>query len=283
MHKTLKAEARSRAGLARGPAAPLRQLSRGVQQERPHEALGNDTPPITTCRRRAVPGAPAGARVPGHFEVRYVSRNGGVRWRKPVGQRQPRPREEYVGSRRSRTASGCVLRARLLGRFDERDLRIHGAHNRNKLHRHQNRECTMSRSTCYHVSGLPRRRRRCCARQPPCRGHSSVPQECVRFVQSDARSSHRWPLLVDHQRSCASVHGHCERLRSAGAHRERAHERAACYDALYHSRLHAPPRCLCGGEPDPDPSRSAPRACRTIEQAREVLLGMPGPVSETAM
>jgi hypothetical protein len=30
----------------------------------------------------------------------------------------------------------------LLGRFDERDLRIHGAHNRNKLNRHPDRSVT---------------------------------------------------------------------------------------------------------------------------------------------
>jgi transposase InsO family protein len=45
MHRTLKAEAtKPGARLARRPAAALRRLPAEYNGERPHEALGNDTP-----------------------------------------------------------------------------------------------------------------------------------------------------------------------------------------------------------------------------------------------
>ena len=37
---------------------------------------------------------------PGHFEVRYVSLNGGIRWKQGLGQRQHRVRQEVWGLER---------------------------------------------------------------------------------------------------------------------------------------------------------------------------------------
>jgi hypothetical protein len=49
----------------------------------------------------------------GHFEVRCVNRNGGMRWH-----------NRWV----------IVSHVRAEGRFDEYELRIQGAHDRNELH-----------------------------------------------------------------------------------------------------------------------------------------------------
>jgi len=99
MHRTLKAET------TRPPAATC-----GAQQRRfghwrheynelrPHEAL-HQQPPATVYTRspRPFPSRPAGPEYPGHFEIRRVSRNGGIKWgnhRVPVSHSIL---EEYIG------------------------------------------------------------------------------------------------------------------------------------------------------------------------------------------
>ena len=73
---------------------------------------------------------------PGHFQVRYVSRNGGVRWHNRWVNVSHVLAEEYVGLEEVADGIWSVYFGPvLLGRFDERELRIHGAHNRNKLGR----------------------------------------------------------------------------------------------------------------------------------------------------
>jgi putative transposase len=138
MHRTLKAEA------TRPPAATARSQQRRFDAfraeynaERPHEALANATPDQRyTPSARPYPRRLADPEYPGHFQVRYVSRNGGVRWHNRWVNVSHVLAEEYVGLEEIDDGIWSVYFGPvLLGRFDERDLRIHGAHNRNKLDR----------------------------------------------------------------------------------------------------------------------------------------------------
>jgi transposase InsO family protein len=137
MHRTLKAEATkpARASLS-AQQRRFDAFRAEYNAERPHEALGNDTPADhyvpSTCPYPARLADPA---YPGHFEVRYVSGNGGVRWHNQWVNVSHVLAEEYVGLEEVDDGVWSVYFGPvLLGRFDERDLRIHGAHNRNKLH-----------------------------------------------------------------------------------------------------------------------------------------------------
>lgn len=136
LHKTLKAEAtKPPAHTARGQQRRLHAFQREFNEERPHEALGGDTPASYYHRSaRAYPARLADPEYPAHFEVRYVSRNGGVRWRNRWVNVSHVLAEEYVGLEEAEDGIWSVYFGPvLLGRFDERDYRIHGAHNRNRL------------------------------------------------------------------------------------------------------------------------------------------------------
>lgn len=82
MHKTLKAET------ARPPQRDLATqqrrfdwFRRRYNQERPHEALGDVTPASRYhVSARPYPRTLPALEYPGHFEIRRVSRNGGIRW-----------------------------------------------------------------------------------------------------------------------------------------------------------------------------------------------------------
>jgi hypothetical protein len=138
MHRTLKAEA------TKPPAATARQQQRRFEAfraeyntERPHEALQNATPDeCYVPSARPYPRRLVDPEYPGHFQVRYVSRNGGVRWHNQWVNVSHVLAEEYVGLEEVADGIWSVYFGPVqLGRFDERDLRIHGAHNRNKLGR----------------------------------------------------------------------------------------------------------------------------------------------------
>ena len=83
MHKTLKAE------VTLPPAGSLpaqqRKFNRFVEEynnERPHEALDKQTPAsVYTPSTRDMPVKPPPLEYPDRFEVRYVSANGGIRWK----------------------------------------------------------------------------------------------------------------------------------------------------------------------------------------------------------
>jgi hypothetical protein len=99
MHKTLKAEA------ARPPEATLpaqqRRLDRfrrRYNQVRPHEALDDATPASCyVASARAYPRRLPALEYPGHFEVRRVSRNGGIRWHHQWVNVSHLLAEEHVG------------------------------------------------------------------------------------------------------------------------------------------------------------------------------------------
>jgi putative transposase len=136
LHKTLKAEAtRPPAQTLRGQQRRFRAFQREFNEERPHEALTGDTPASWYHHS----SRPYSFRLrdpdyPAHFEVRYVSRNGGVRWHNRWVNVSHVLAEEYVGLEEVEDGLWSLYFGPvLLGRFSERDYHIHGAHNRNKL------------------------------------------------------------------------------------------------------------------------------------------------------
>jgi transposase InsO family protein len=138
MHRTLKAEATKPArATLRAQQRRFDAFQREYNTERPHEALANATPADHyTPSPRPYPRRLADPEYPGHFQVRYVSRNGGVRWHNQWVNVSHVLAEEYVGLEEVEDGIWSVFFGPvLLGRFDERDLRIRGAHNRNKLGR----------------------------------------------------------------------------------------------------------------------------------------------------
>ncbi|MGZ5477687.1 MAG: integrase core domain-containing protein [Thermoanaerobaculia bacterium] len=129
MHKTLKAET------TRPPGAHLQSQQRKFDrwrrefnEERPHESLGQE-PPATlyTPSLRELPKKIENPTYPGHFQVRYVSRNNGIRWNRRWINVSATLREEYVGCEEVDDGVWNVwFGPLLLGRFDEHELRICG-------------------------------------------------------------------------------------------------------------------------------------------------------------
>jgi len=83
MHRTLKAEAtRPPAGNLSAQQVRFNRFRSEYNEERPHEALGQDTPASHySPSGRQLPRKLPEIEYPGHFEVRYVSANGGIRWK----------------------------------------------------------------------------------------------------------------------------------------------------------------------------------------------------------
>ena len=87
MHRTLKART-LKAEATRPPAANCRAQQRTFNRfraefnhERPHEALALETPAaLYKSSPRPFPAKLPPLEYPAHFETRYVSRNGGIRW-----------------------------------------------------------------------------------------------------------------------------------------------------------------------------------------------------------
>src|SRR6266849_3467177 len=84
MHRTLKAEAtRPPSGNLRAQQVRFNRFRAEYNDERPHEALDQETPgSLYHPSPRALPRTLAPLEYPGHFEVRLVSRNSGIRWKK---------------------------------------------------------------------------------------------------------------------------------------------------------------------------------------------------------
>lgn len=138
MHRTLKAEA------TRPPAATLRAQQRKFntfREEfnhlRPHEALDQQTPashyqPST----RAMPDRLPALEYPDRFEMRYVSANGGIRWRSQWVNVSIVCAGEYVGLEEIDDGIWNVYFGPLkIGRLLERYMRIEDAYGRLKRHR----------------------------------------------------------------------------------------------------------------------------------------------------
>lgn len=127
MHRTLKAEAtRPPAGSCAAQQQRFQTFQHSFNEERPHEALGM-RPPTTvyTPSPRPYPDRLPPLEYPGHFEVRRVSRNGGIRWhahRVPVSHTLI---EQEIGFEAVDDGLWEVYFGPLrLGRFSERTGRI---------------------------------------------------------------------------------------------------------------------------------------------------------------
>ena len=129
MHKTLKAET------ARSPERDMtRQQARfdrwrtEFNDDRPHEALGYATPASAyTPSRRAMPAVLPEPEYPGHFEVRYLSKDGNVRFKRRQFFVSQTLAHEHVGF--EEVGDGVwdlYFFNRLLARLDERDFKLRG-------------------------------------------------------------------------------------------------------------------------------------------------------------
>jgi putative transposase len=130
MHRTLKAET------TRPPGADAKAQQRlfdafrlEFNHERPHETLGGKTPSkLYASSPRKMPERLPEPEYPGHFEVRKVSRNGGIRWKKGWVNISHSLLEQYVGLEEVDDGVWSLyFGPMLLGRFHEDDLTLSGA------------------------------------------------------------------------------------------------------------------------------------------------------------
>ncbi len=127
MHRTLKAEAtRPPSGNLRAQQVRFNRFRAEYNDERPHEALDQETPgSLYHPSPRALPRTLAPLEYPGHFEVRLVSRNSGIRWKKHWVCVTHTLAGEYVGLEEVDDGLWDVYFGPVkLGRMDERILRI---------------------------------------------------------------------------------------------------------------------------------------------------------------
>jgi len=137
MHRTLKAETTRPPSNSR--LAQQRQFDRfrtEFNEERPHEALEMKTPgSIYTASPRAMPDRLPPLVYPDHYEVRYVSANGGIRWASQWVNVSTTCIGEYVGLEEIDDGIWNVYFGPLrLGRLLERHMRIEDAYGRLKRH-----------------------------------------------------------------------------------------------------------------------------------------------------
>jgi len=133
MHKTLKAEtARPPAGNLCAQQVRFNRFRREYNEERPHEALGQETPgSVYEPSARQCPRKLPELEYPRHLETRYVSENGGIRWKKCWVNVTTVLAHEWVGLEEVGDGLWDVYFSRLrLGRLDERRMRIEDAYGR---------------------------------------------------------------------------------------------------------------------------------------------------------
>lgn len=135
MHRDLKAEAtRPPAASARGQQRLFDRFRQEYNDLRPHEALAQQTP-ATQYRPSVCPYSDtlSAPQYPAHFEVRRVSHNGGIRWNRDWVNVTHVLAEESIGLEEIDDGIWDVYFASvLLGRFDERELRLYGAYPENR-------------------------------------------------------------------------------------------------------------------------------------------------------
>jgi hypothetical protein len=129
MHKTLKAEA------CRPPQAHARSQQRAFDAfraeynaERPHAALGGATPTAGYARSpRAYPDRLPSLEYPGHFLVKRVTNAGTIRFKDRLLFLANALKQHHVGLEESDAGVWSLyLGPVLLGRIDERTMRVHG-------------------------------------------------------------------------------------------------------------------------------------------------------------
>jgi putative transposase len=127
MHRTLKAEAtRPPAGNLAAQQVRFNRFLQEFNEERPHESLGQETPAsFYEASSTKLPRKLPPIDYPGHFEVRYVSANGGIRWKCGWVSISTTLMGEYVGLEEVDEYLWDVYFSSFrLGRLDERRMRI---------------------------------------------------------------------------------------------------------------------------------------------------------------
>jgi transposase InsO family protein len=130
MHRTLKrATARPPATTRRHQQRCFDAFRREYNELRPHEALADETPAsVYRPSPRPYPARLPPLEYPGHFEIRRVSRNGGIRWHKRWVNVSHVLGGEYVGFTEVDDGEWDLYFGLLrLGRFHERTLMIEDA------------------------------------------------------------------------------------------------------------------------------------------------------------
>ena len=127
MHKTLKAEtARPPDRDMSAQQARFDRWRAEFNEDRPHEAIGLDTPASRyTCSPRSMPDVLPEPEYPGHFEVRYLSKDGNVRFKTKQVFVSQTLGHEHIGL--EETADGVwdlYFFDRLLARLDERTWKL---------------------------------------------------------------------------------------------------------------------------------------------------------------
>lgn len=126
-HRTLKAETtRPAAATCRSQQHRFTVYRELYNQERPHEALGQRTPASRyRPSRRPFPSPLPALAYPKHFEIRYVSRNGGIRWQNRWVNISHVLDQQHVGFDEIDDGRWDVYFGPVwLGRFDERTARV---------------------------------------------------------------------------------------------------------------------------------------------------------------
>jgi transposase InsO family protein len=130
MHRTLKeATARPPAAHAAAQQRRFHTFRRRYNHLRPHEGIGLRTPAsLYAPSTRPYPDREPSVDYPGHFEVRRVSRNGGVRWAKRWLNISSVLAKENIGFEEVDDGVWSVyFGIWLLGRFDEHKFRLYAA------------------------------------------------------------------------------------------------------------------------------------------------------------
>jgi transposase InsO family protein len=131
LHRTLKAETiRPPAAHAQAQQARFGRFQVEYNQVRPHEALGQVPPAkLYVSSRRAYPQRLPELAYPAHFERRYVSRNGGIKFGSRWLNVSHVLAEEYVGLEEVADGIWAMHFGPLcLGRFDQAELKLSGAY-----------------------------------------------------------------------------------------------------------------------------------------------------------
>ena len=127
MHRTLKQEATIPPAPSRfGQQHRFTRFRREYNHVRPHEALDQKTPAtIYKPSSRPFPNKLPPLEYPPHYEVRLVSRNGGIRWRSRWVNISHILGEEYVGFEEIDDGLWEVYFGPIkLGRLNEQDFKI---------------------------------------------------------------------------------------------------------------------------------------------------------------
>ena len=138
MHRTLKAETtRPAAGHRASQQRRFNAFRDEFNNHRPHEALDQDTPASRyQPSPRPFPAKLSPLEYPSHYEMRLVSRNGGIRWSSQWVNVSHVLGGEYVGLEEIDDGIWDVYFGRLkLGRFHERTMRIVDALGRSERRR----------------------------------------------------------------------------------------------------------------------------------------------------